>query len=337
MISVLGGRLGVINNPIRAIRCLEKTVVARPKNSGGIVAFDAAFLADASGRSAASRKLRQRTGPRTLALYGYWRGSRLPQEPRIEAAPDAWYWGVPLPDGTYNAMVLVDAVDFRARRATSLSTTYHELIGRSALMAACRDIVLSGQVRVADATPYLDSDSIVPRSIRVGEAALALDPLSSSGVQKAINTALTGAVVVNTLLRRPERAEIASKFYRSSLADSSERHRRWAAQHYAAAASVNAGRFWQQRADGASEAPKLNAPSMDFHGTLTTDLAVALAPEAVLQNEPCIVGDMIESRPALSHPDLERPVAFLGGWDLASLLQPLRGTGMTPFEEPHDD
>src|SRR5664279_155637 len=61
------------------------------ESAGNIVAFDAAFLADASGRSAASRKLRQRTGPLTLALYGYWRGSRLPQEPRIKAAPDAWY------------------------------------------------------------------------------------------------------------------------------------------------------------------------------------------------------------------------------------------------------
>jgi flavin-dependent dehydrogenase len=295
------------------------------ESADGVGALDAGFLADASGRSAVFRGRKQRAAHRTLALYGYWRGSNLPHEPRIEAGLDAWYWGVPLPDGTYNAMVFVDAVDFRARRTTSLSATYHALIGSSGLMDDCRDVYLVGPIRVADASSYLDRDSITPCSIKVGDAALALDPLSSSGVQKAINTALTGSVVVNTLLRCPERADMASRFYRDNLADSSDWNCRWAAQHYALAAAGRAGRFWQKRAGSATAEVEPAAPPVDLGRYLPADLPVALSPEAVLVGEPCIVGDLVAMKPALRHPSLERPVAFLGGWELAKLLRPLHG------------
>lgn len=293
------------------------------ESADGVSSLNAGFLADARGRSAAVGHRKQHTGHRTLALYGYWRGSRLPREPRIEAGLDAWYWGVPLPDGTYNAIVFVDAAELRAQRTASLTATYDALLRRSGLMDECRDAALSGRLRVADATPYLDGESIAPDSIKVGEAALALDPLSSSGVQKSINTALTGAVVVNTMLRCPERADAAGRFYRNNLAESSDRHRRWAAQHYATATSVKSGPFWQARAGNAAAEPEPVAPSIDFDRASPADLAVALSAEATFEDEPCIVGDLIALKPALNHPGLERPVAFLGGWELATLLRPL--------------
>jgi flavin-dependent dehydrogenase len=290
------------------------------ESADGITILDAAFLADASGRSAALRGRKQPTGPRTLALYGYWIGASLAHEPRIEAGADGWYWGVPLPDGTYNAMVFVDATEFRATRATALDASYQALLARSGLMEVCRDMRLAGPVRIADATPYLDGDSIGPHHIKVGDAALTIDPLSSSGVQKAINTALTGAVVVNTLLRRPAQADVACRFYRDNLAESSDRHREWAACHYAAAA--RGGAFWQSRAAGAAAEPE--PPARPIRGFPPANLPVALSPEATIGDEPCIVGDLVAMKPTLHHPALERPVAFLGEWEVAMLLRPLR-------------
>lgn len=300
---------------------LERGWHLEVESAGNIHALDALFLADASGRSAVLRGRKRHVGPRTLALYGYWRRGDRPREPRVEAGPDCWYWGMPLPDSTYNAMVFVDAAEFRTRRTHPVSATYHDLISRSGLLSACRDARLCGPVRVTDATPYLDSDSIGPCTIKVGDAALALDPLSSSGVQKAINTALVGAVVVNTLLRRPEYAEAATRFYRCKLAGSSDRHRRWAAKYYAMA--CQAGPFWQTRAAGADVEPAPSA-SIDLRADAVSDLLVALSPNAKLVDEPCIVGDFVVIRPALCHPGLERPVAYLGGWDVAELLKPLR-------------
>jgi len=37
----------------------------------------------------------------------------------------------------------------------------------------------------------------------------------------------------------------------------------------------------------------------------------------------CVVGDVVERRPALTHPGLTRPVAYLDGMDLAGLVQAL--------------
>ena len=65
---------------------------------------------------ATSRSSRQtKTGASTLAVYGYWRGASLPTMPRIEAGQDGWYWGVPLPDGSYNTLVFVDPDQVQVR------------------------------------------------------------------------------------------------------------------------------------------------------------------------------------------------------------------------------
>lgn len=290
----------------------------------GNCTIEADFLADATGRWSILRGHKQRVGRRTLALYGYWRGSTLPAEPQIEAGRDAWYWGVPLPDGTYNAMVFVDAAEFRTGRELSLHARYRALLARSGLEAACRALDLTGPARAADATAYFDSDSLGPRCIKVGEFALALDPLSSSGVQKAISTSVVAAVVINTLLRRPEMAEAAYQFYLGNLREAAERHRHWAASHYAAAARHHVGPFWQMRAaTTATEAELKPRPGKDLSVYSPAELRVSLAPEATLKHVPCIVGDFVAIKPALHHPGLDRPIAFVGGWELGPLLGPL--------------
>lgn len=288
--------------------------------AGGNLTVEASFLVDASGRAAALGGDKQRSFARTLALYGYWHGDHAPVMPRIEAGSGCWYWGVPLPDGTYNAIAFVDAAGFRAR-AMPLQVAYKALIRQSGLMAGLRDMRMTENVSVADATPYLDSECINSHSIKVGDAALALDPLSSTGVQKAIDTSLTGAVVINTILRHPERSAAASGFYRTRLAEASEKHRRWTAQYYAAA--KQSGAFYLARSTGAAlETDKTTVTGPAMH--LLADARISLSPEARFIDEPCIVGDVIAMKQALHHPGLERPVAFLHGWDVTALLRPLR-------------
>ena len=45
---------------------------------------------------------------------------------------------------------------------------------------------------------------------------------------------------------------------------------------------------------------------------------------AELRSTPCLVGDRIERRRALTHPTLDRPVAFLGDDELAPLIDMLQ-------------
>jgi len=322
------------------VRVLQPAAVrARSARSGGwhlvveadgrTLSLEADFLADARGRSGPGAGSRRWTGCRTLALYAYWRGAALPTQPRIEAGEEVWYWGVPLPDGTYNTLVFVDLRGFRKARSSHLSERFLGLLERSAIMAACRDVHMVGAVSAIDATPYLDQHCATPNSIKVGDAALAIDPLSSSGVQKAIQGALSAAIVANTLLRRPERCEAALSFYCTSLMEASERHCRWTAGYYDMVAGQSGGAFWRDRAAGPKQIALPAPKPLDAAALSATK--VALSGDLEVVDLPCIEGEFVTEKAALRHPGLEGPIAYLGGQELAPLLQNLP-IGATPLE-----
>jgi flavin-dependent dehydrogenase len=301
----------------------------RIQTDAGMVELRTRFLADASGRAAALPARRRRTACRTLALYAYWRGNRLPAEPRIEAGSDAWYWGVPLPDGSYNTLAFVDFENFRSGPSSSGAARFHELVARSGLMEGCQDAGLASSIQAADATPYVDETCVTSCSIKVGEAALALDALSSSGVQKAIQNALAGAVVVNTLLRKPDSSVAAIRFFQECVDTASNSHCRWAAEHYRRVAKQGAGAFWQDRAAASMERP--TPPPMTLHQNLLSGAVVHLSAELEFVDLPCIEDKLVTIKTALRHPNLQAPVAFLDGWEMAPLLKQLRG-GLMPVE-----
>ena len=282
------------------------------------------LVADASGRAGVLPRRRVRTGPPTLAVHAYWRGDGLPEYPRIEAGANAWFWGVPLPEGIYNTIVFLDPRDLRAMPGT-LAAKFHELLASSSLLPPGVKAHPLGRLQVADASPYLDEECVTDDSIKVGDAALALDPLSSSGVQKAIQSALAGSAVVNTLLQRPPAQALARRFYRDSVDEASQRHRIWAGGHYAKVAATRPGRFWQERAGAGSAA---SVPLAEVVAAVPPDVTLRLAPGLEWVDWPCVVDRFIEARLAVRHPALGAPVAYLGELEIAPLLGCVRA-GMT--------
>jgi flavin-dependent dehydrogenase len=295
---------------------------------GASTQLTADFVADASGRRSASRRHCIKTGASTLAVYGYWRGATLPSMPRIEAGEDGWYWGVPLPDGTYNTLVFVDPGWFRSAPGATMSERFLRLLDRSTLMQDCRDAELVAPVHAIDATSYLSGDCVGPGRIQLGDAALAIDPISSSGVQKAVQTALSGAIVANTLLLRPESTDAAIRFYRAQIEDASEHHRRWAAGHYGEVAAGCDHPFWRERAGEPATEP-LPPAAIDARGLAT--MPVELSRELEFIATPCLQGNFVSVASALHHPRLSAPLVFLGGRELAPLLRALP-PGRTPLQ-----
>jgi len=287
------------------------------------------FLADARGRAAAGGWPKETTGPATLALHAYWRGPDLPTHPVIRAGDAAWYWAVPLPDGSCNLQVFVDAREFGASPKDALAARYLKLLSSSGFAVGLRH----GNVQATDATPYVVRSAVTGSSIALGEAALALDPLSSSGVQKAIQTALSGAIVANTLIRMPASAAAATEFYRTSLDQAATRHRQWATGYYAEAARVRPAPFWQDRAEPAIEAvdpqPAVSADAASISG-----LQVELSRDLRIEDMPCIEGEFVTLRKALRHPGLSGPVAYLGNQALAPLMSDV-AQGATLVEIAH--
>lgn len=294
---------------------------------GRITELRVRFVADASGRAGVLPRRRKWSGPRTVALHSYWTGAGLPQHPRIEAGARGWFWGVPLPDGLYNTLVFLDPHELRAMPGT-LEEKFHKLLAASALLPSGVNASLIGRVHATDATPFLDENCVTEDSIKVGDAALALDPLSSSGVQKAIQSALAGSVVVNTLLHRPESAALARQFYRDRLSEAATQHQLWARGHYAKVAASRPASFWRERAEAAAAVD--SSPSWS-EAKLAPGAPLGISPGVEIVELPCVVDRFIEARPAVRTPALGAPVAFLGDLELAPLLCSVR-SGMTPRE-----
>jgi flavin-dependent dehydrogenase len=324
--------LGVrVHQPARVLDCAldgSKWRI-RFEAPGGLAALNVDFLADARGRRGADGPRQSRTGAPTLAVYAYWRGRGLPRTPRIEAGREAWYWGVPLPDGLYNTLVFIDPKRFRSAAGSSASQRFLELLDRSSLLENRGAFELVGSVRAIDATPRLVRECATPRAIRVGDAALSIDPISSSGVQKAIQSALSGAIVANTLIRKPEWSETAVNFHHTQLAETSERHRRWAAGHYRTVAVQNDRPFWADRsAPSALAAP---SPKRALDASAIATLPVELSQELDFVRMPRLEGDFVNLGWALSHPRLASPVVYLDGWELAPLVRRAL-PGRTPLQ-----
>lgn len=290
------------------------------ERGGEALELRAGFLADASGRASRLGARRRPNGPSTIAIHGYFRGASLPRRPRIEALDGGWCWGVPIPDGTFNALVFVDSARVRAARRASLDELLRELLDGTALLRELEGAEPCGPARAADATPYVDESCVDLRRIRVGDAALALDPLSSSGVQKAIQTALSGAIVANTLLRKPDARDAAMQFHRDAVLGAAARHRTWTAGHYASAVTRE-GAFWRARAAAPEGAVVVTAPA---HVELPdVDARLRLSADARWVDAPCLGETFVEVQRALVHPRLDGPVAYLGGHALAPLLATL--------------
>jgi flavin-dependent dehydrogenase len=284
----------------------------------------ARFLVDAGGRSSRLGGRRQRSGPPTLALHGTWKPPRgWSGETRIEAGSDEWFWAAQRPDGTLSAMVFLDAGRYRSARTagTSREALYRGLLARSVLLAELPARAKpAGTTGACDATCRYDPEPLSDCSLKVGESAFALDPLSSTGVQKALQTAWTGAITVHTILTRPEDAAAARHFYIESHRATVERHTAWAAGFYAEARQHAGSLFWRRRA--AMAPPPRPAPAPEPSGP-PLGARWRLSATAKLIATPCITGDLIATRRALVHPGLERPVAFLDGVEIAPLLEAL--------------
>jgi flavin-dependent dehydrogenase len=280
----------------------------------------AQFVIDASGRTSfLAPRRRIETSPRTLALYRYWQGAGLPETPRIEAGPRQWYWGSPVPGGRFNAMVFIDGkTGLRGRAA--LAQHYRALIGASHLLAGADAAELAGPVLSCDATSYRDELCVGDGFFKIGEAAFAIDPLSSSGVQAAIQSALAASVAVHTLLSRTDATAVAQSFYADHVRHAASQHAAWAAQNYRDHRRYSDAEFWRRRADG-REASDQRGESRGDRQRWRKEARFAVSDDVKTCEVPCVVGDFVELRPAVSHRTLSRPVAFIGGLDLPALLR----------------
>jgi flavin-dependent dehydrogenase len=275
-------------------------------------------FADAAGRRSLTPSHRRR-GPPLIAIHAIMSGEDLPIMIRVAAFRDGWAWGAPMPDGRYVTTVFADS-----RRAWSARKAPIErvraAIAQSGLIEGASHspaLQISG---ASDATPHVSVACEGCSFFRVGDAALALDPLSSSGVQTALQSAVDTGLAIHTLRFDPDAAALAEAFVSRRLERRRVRHASWAAAFYREAAARFPSSFWAERAREA--APPNPAPEPAL--LPVPDVPVTLDPLVEIAPEPCAVGDVIAWRPAVHHPGLTEPVTFVEGIELSGLLSQLR-------------
>jgi hypothetical protein len=159
--------------------------------------------------------------------------------------------------------------------------------------------------------------------IKVGESAVTLDPLSSQGVAAAIAQGLQAAAVVNTILRHSDYAEPARILYRDRIRETIEQNAAAAAEFYQRQSLVCANPFWQRRAVSAApvgkSGPAVSTPDLSATAPLRISSELQIVPTPVL------LDNVIGLELAAVHPRLTHPVAWLGGYRLASLLEDIDG------------
>jgi 2-polyprenyl-6-methoxyphenol hydroxylase-like FAD-dependent oxidoreductase len=176
------------------------------------------FLVDASGRDTflGNQLEAKHRNPKhnSSAVYAHFRGARRHEGKKeghisIFWFAHGWYWFIPLSDGVTSVGMVTWPYHLKTRRG-SLQDFFLENI------AQCRGLAerlvqaeLVSEVQATGNFSYACDRSHGSDYVLLGDAYAFIDPVFSSGVMLAMNSAFAGAEAVDTCLRRPEQAAAA--------------------------------------------------------------------------------------------------------------------------------
>lgn len=269
----------------------------------------ARLLVDATGRRGIAPAARRR-GPPLIGLYACWVGEQLPCSVRVAAARDGWVWGAPRPDGGYTTSVFQDGRFAKAGR--DRIAWLRRIVAESGIFNDAARAELAGDVAASNATMHVAFAQERLSLFRVGDAALALDPISSSGIQAALQSAVDTALAIHTLSEEPCEGLMVESFLERRLERRAARHAAWVAAFYDEAAKAFGTAFWTARAKALESSGPLPPPA--------PDQPIGLGPGVRLQDEPCPVGDRIAMRRVVAPPGAVEPIAIVDGVEIAPLF-----------------
>jgi flavin-dependent dehydrogenase len=282
--------------------------------------ISAKTLVDAAGRKGCLHGRRVAFSPRTMALWAHLDVNHDCAN-RVEAIPEGWLWAAPIADNKVSLLFFCDPAYIRQGSGREIERLLRESTTKTVLFSGFAQAVFSRPVTARDATCAYATEPIGTDYVLVGEANYSLDPLSSTGVEKALQSALIGAAVVNTLLNYPERSNLCTQFYRDRQQEAVTTHTAWMNQYYREVERYAGEPFWNVRRAASVLYPNAPRAKQLSQPRLTT--SVRLAPEVSLTKETCVIHDEIATRPGLRAPSLVRPLVFLDGIEVGLLLADL--------------
>lgn len=216
--------------------CRVRSVDDAPADAGALVHADdgseagriwhARYVMDASGRDTfmGNRERMKYRNPRhnSASLYAHFRGA-VRQEGEAEGDisifwfQHGWLWFIPLPDGATSVGAVTWPYYMKTRR-TDVETFFRDIIAQAPELAA--RLATAEMVTPVEATgnfSYFCERAYGPNYILLGDALSFIDPVFSSGVLLAMQSAFAAADAVDTCLRKPEAAQATLMGYQQAM------------------------------------------------------------------------------------------------------------------------
>jgi flavin-dependent dehydrogenase len=206
------------------------------------------FLVEARGRQAPALG-KGRRGPETVSLLNRWQGTPGITASAVESLEDGWAWMARRDDGQCYWQWTVDVASAGLPGKAQLLEYCRQRRRASAVAQAffAGEVEADLQLHARSSTAILSPQVCADKWIRVGDAAMAVDPLSGNGVFQSLSSALQASAVINTLLRKPERAALAQRFHQQRVEQLFLRFARIGRDFYADEQRWLEQPFWQAR------------------------------------------------------------------------------------------
>ncbi len=249
--------------------------------------ISAGLIVEARGRRAPVAPGRRR-GPPTVSVSAPGAGTEPMAE--VRALDDGWLWRIAGPVGGWT-QVTVDADAARDPGAVWRQATGTEPSGDF--------VVRASELRLT--APGLD-----PALPRLGDAAVAMDPLSGHGLFWALGSALMAVPLADAIMREEE--TLAARFYHDRVVGTFERQARVGRDFYRTAGLD--GPFWTRRSAWPDDLP-----------------AEPQAPHAPYLDRRVVVrGGRLAEAQVLVTPQDPEGAAFVGGIEIAPVVARLSRT-----------
>jgi len=284
------------------------------RDAGGEILGSGRFLVEARGRRAPAAGRVVAGGPRTVAVVRSYRGAS-PERPVSAAAsfPDGWAWMAAFPDGTRVVQFLLaaDAVPMRA----GLIALHEELmraVPEAAAWVAGATPVDSATTR--DATATLRGDLAEVDYLRVGDAAVTIDPLSGNGVFEALRGAFAASAAVGTLLASPGELPLVRRFVEERASALFHHAAEIGRAFYRGETRWTDRPFWRERTGWPADGEPANGEPAE-------------TPAPGVRAQAVVVGERVAEREVLVTPQHPRGVLTIAGVELAPLLKRAQALG----------
>lgn len=193
----------------------EDTIVNVRLEDGATQVWRTRFLVDASGRDTfLSDRLgvkRRNKRHASAAIFGHFRNARRNSGANegnivIEWFEHGWFWFIPLRDGTTSVGAVCWPAYMKTRTTPPSDFLMQTIALAPKIAARLADAELTGPATATGNYSYYSDHMAGDGYLMVGDAWAFVDPVFSSGVYLAMNSATLGAGVVDAVLKDPAHA-----------------------------------------------------------------------------------------------------------------------------------